>query len=175
MRCEVLKQANETEQIELHRQQNRFLDHVRQFEEEIERRKQSEVQSVAYASAPVIREDSPDHTMQPRQGGVKSVKAKTYYFDENKTGEQAQTPAADSNVKDPSNFVEFYQANAVTTTAGDPRQKSLLREAEPNIVGVENSSAIKHSLENSVGPINIVTHSQKITLQPPEAIGRRST
>lgn len=50
----------------------------------------------------------------------------------------------------------------------------MLREAEPNIVGVENSSNIKHSLENSVGPINIVTHSQKLNVYP-EAIGRRST
>lgn len=79
-------------------------------------------------------------------GHVKSLKTKTYFFDGKKSGDQVSTPGNEPVSRDVNNFVEFFNNQnpaAVTTATADQFKKSVLREAEPNIVNVENSNNIK--------------------------------
>jgi hypothetical protein len=49
MRCEVLKQANETEEMKIEHNQLRFLDHVRQLEEQLDLRKNADTHLLTHS------------------------------------------------------------------------------------------------------------------------------
>lgn len=87
MRCEVMKQNNESDLMELERKNMRFLDHVRQFEEQIERNKQLRSASFILNTAPVLTVEHKNESPSAQNKGQdqKSLKTKTYFFEGHKS------------------------------------------------------------------------------------------
>ena len=181
MRCEVFKQANETEEIIQVQKHTSFLDHVRQFEKQIELSKQAGLQSSqSQAEVP-----APRVITNPLKE-FQSLKTKTYQF-EGKKGS-----AMDRNAKsaadhqsyhttnpeggDPdksahaSGFAEFYNNPSVSASVF---QKKGAAGASVGLPTPGAADAVVNEIkqqEQSLGPINIVTGTSK-----PDLVGRKST
>lgn len=166
IRNQVLKQANESEEINLNIKNNRFLEQVRHFEDEINRKKEEELNLKNMISA----SDTKVLLKNAKQENYEQLQAKTYLFNNSGDGlfgmrQKSANPQSSYYTNNGSEnmrnnaaiFAEFFnsQTQSGSVHRVNMMRKSIERPDHPTQSVTTNS--VKGKDFESTGQINIIT------------------